>query len=194
MAAGAWWWFRSVPAAAQSIMVRLSEFRPLSADLPAAMPESINAELLAVFNADGVVGVSNVSAPNSVIAPAYKLDGTIYRAGESVRVIARLTNELSGVVLWSGSADYTADQVSKVPHKVAADVGTIVRCGLTGAATYHKPLPDPVLSNYMQYCQQYWSYGGTKTLRFAQRVVAAVPDFSWGWSAVGNGFMQTAQT
>jgi tetratricopeptide (TPR) repeat protein len=43
----------------------------------------------------------------------------------------------------------------------------------------------------MRYCQQYWSYGGSKTLRFAQRVVAAVPDFSWGWSAVGNGFMQT---
>ena len=194
LATGAWWWFRPVPAAAHIMMVRLSEFRPLSADLPAAMPDSIKAELSAAFNADGVVGVSAAQTPNSASAPGYKLDGTIYRVGASVRVISRLTNERSGVVLWSGSVDYAPDQVSKAPHKIAADVGTVIRCGLTGAATYHKPLPDPVLSNYLQYCQEYWSWGGTRTLRFAQRVVAAVPDFSWGWSAVGNGFMQASQT
>ena len=194
MGAGAWWWFRPVPAAAHTMTVRLSDFRPLSPDLPAAMPGSIKAELFAAFNADGVVGVSTVSIPNSAIAPAYTLDGTIYRVGESVRVITRLTNERSGVVLWSDSVDYTIDQVAKAPHKIAAHAGTVVRCGLTGGATYHKPLPDPALSNYMQYCQEYWSYGGTRTLRFAQRVVAAVPDFSWGWSAVGNGFLQASQT
>src|SRR5436190_2183407 len=46
----------------------------------------------------------------------------------------------------------------------------------------------------MHYCQEYWSYGGSKTLRYAQLVVAAVPDFSWGWSAVGNGYMQLARS
>lgn len=194
MAAGAWWWHRPAPAAAHSIMVRLAEFRPLSADVPAAMPESIKAELFAAFNAEGVVGVSTGPAPTSATAPAYKLDGTVYRIGDTVRVVSRLTNERSGMVLWSDSVDYAPDQLPKAPVKIAADVGTVVRCGLTGAATYHKPLPDPVLSNYMHYCQEYWSYGGTSTLRFAQRVVAAVPDFSWGWSAVGNGFMQASKS
>jgi DNA-binding winged helix-turn-helix (wHTH) protein len=192
IAAGAWFWLRPVPAAAHSMMVRLSGFRTLSTDLPATIRDSINAEIIAAFNADGVIGVSTVPAPPPGKAPAYSLDGTIYRIGSDIRVIARFTNERSGVVLWSDTVDYAADQASKIPHKVAVDVGTIVRCGLSGAATYRKSLPDPVLGNYMQYCQQYWSYGGSKTLHFAQRVVAQVPDFSWGWSAVGNGFMQAA--
>jgi DNA-binding winged helix-turn-helix (wHTH) protein len=189
----AWWWFRPVSPAAHSMMVRLSGFRALSADLPATMRELVNAEIVAAFNVDGVVGVTTVPTPPTGIAPAYALDGTIYRVGDSIRVTSRLTNVRSGVVLWSDSADYTADQVTKIPHKVAADVGTVVRCGLSGAATYKKSLPDLVLSNYMHYCQEYWSYGGSKTLRYAQLVVAAVPDFSWGWSAVGNGYMQLAR-
>lgn len=192
VAAAAWSWFRPAPAATHSMMVRLSGFRTLSADLPATTRDSINAEIAAAFNVDGVIGVSTVPTPTPGKAPAYLLDGTIYRVGPSIRVITRLTNERSGVVLWSDSVDYAADQVSRVPHRIAVDAGTVVRCGLSGAATYRQPLPDPVLSNYMQYCQEYWAYGGSKTLRFAQRVVAAVPDFSWGWSAVGNGFMQAA--
>lgn len=192
LAAGAWLWFRPAPAAAHGMSVRLSGFRPLSADLPATMRESINAEIIAAFNVDGVVGVSTVAAPPPGSAPAYAIDGTIYRIGGSIRVISRFTNERSGVVLWSDSVDYAADQASKIPHKIAVDVGTVVRCGLSGAATYRASLPDPVLSNYMHYCQEYWAYGGSKTLRYAQRVVAALPDFSWGWSAVGNGFMQAA--
>jgi DNA-binding winged helix-turn-helix (wHTH) protein len=192
-AAGAWLWLRPVPAAAHSMTVRLSSFRSLSADLPATMRDSIEAEITAAFNVDGVIGVSTMPNPTPGTSPAYSLDGTIYRVGDAIRVITRFTNERSGVVLWSDSVDYTADQVSKVPHKIAVDAGTVVRCGLSGAATYRKPLPDPVLSNYMQYCREYWSHGGSKTLRYAQLVVAAVPDFSWGWSAVGNGFMQAAQ-
>ena len=69
-----------------------------------------------------------------------------------------------------------------------------VRCGLFGASTYHTYLPDAVFKDYMQFCQEYWAYGATKTLIAAQRVVAAAPDFSWGWSGVANGFMQIAQT
>lgn len=192
IAAGAWYWLRPAPAAAHGMMVRLSGFRALSADLPAALHESVNAEIAAAFNVDGVIGVSTVATPAPGSAAAYALGGTVYRVGGSIRVITRFTNERSGVVLWSDSVDYEADQVSRVPHKIAVDAGTVIRCGLSGAATYRKSLPDPVLSNYMQYCQEYWSYGGSRTLRFAQRVVAALPDFSWGWSAVANGFMQAA--
>ncbi len=192
VATGAWFRFRPAPAAAHSMMVHLSDYRTLSADLPATMPVSISAEIIAAFNADGVIGVSTASTPVPRTAPGYALDGTIYRVGTSIRVITRFSNERSGVVLWSDTVDYAAGQVSEIPHKVAVDVGTVVRCGLSGASTYRKSLPDTVLNNYMQYCQEYWSYGGSRTLHFAQRVVAAVPDFSWGWSAVGNGFMQAS--
>jgi tetratricopeptide (TPR) repeat protein len=192
MAAGAWWMLRPSRAAAHSMTVRLAGFQLLSTDLPATMREAVGAEISAAFNADGVIGVSTASAPPPGTAPAYALGGTIHRVGDSVRVITRFTNERSGAVLWSDSVDYAADQVSKIPHKIAVDVGIVVRCGLSGAATYRKPLPDPVLKDYMQYCQHTWTYGGTKTLLPAQRVVAALPDFSWGWSAVQTGYMQAA--
>ncbi|HET9810564.1 MAG TPA: hypothetical protein VFP53_02565, partial [Sphingomicrobium sp.] len=191
--AGAWRVFLPSPAAAHSMTVRLAGFQRLSADLPARMHDSVGSEIMAAFNADGVIGVSTTSAPPPGKAPAYALGGTIHRVGDSIRVITRFTNERSGAILWSDSVDYPADQVSKIPHKIAVDAGTVIRCGLFGASTYRKPLPDAALSNYMQYCQEYWAYGGSKTLRFAQLVVAAVPDFSWGWSAVANGFLQASQ-
>ena len=192
IAAGTWWLLRPAPAAAHSMTVRLAGFKPLSADLPATMREAIGAEIMAAFNADGVVGVSTASAPPPGSAPAYALGGTVNRVGDSIRVITRFTNERSGAILWSDSIDYAADEFSKIPHKIAVDAGIVIRCGLSGASTYHKSLPDAVLKDYMQYCQESWSYGGSKTLLPAQRVVAAVPDFSWGWSAVQTGFMQAA--
>jgi hypothetical protein len=192
LAAGAWWALRP-PKAAHSMMVRLAGFQTLSADLPATMRDAVGAEVSAAFNADGVIGVSTASAPPPGSAPAYALGGTIHRIGDSIRVITRFTNERSGAILWSDSIDYAADQVAKIPHRIAVDAGIVIRCGLSGAATYHKPLPDAVLKDYMQYCQESWAYGGTKTLLPAQRVVAALPDFSWGWSAVQTGYMQAAQ-
>lgn len=191
-AAGGWLWLRPAPANAHSMTVQLSGFQLLSTDLPTAMSKSIDAEITAAFNVDGVIGVSAAPSAGNNMKPGYSIDGTVYPVGDSIRVITRLTNQRSGAVLWSDSADYPADQISGIPHKTAVHVGTVVRCGLSGAATYHKLLPDPALSNYIQYCQQYWAYGGSKTLLYAKRVVAAVPDFSWGWSAVGNGYMQAS--
>lgn len=193
ISAGAWLWLRPGAVIAHSMTVRLAGFQSLSADLPRTMRDSINASLTSAFNVDGAIGVSTVSTPPSGTAPAYALDGTVERVGDSIRVTTRFTNERSGIVLWADRTDYGADQISKIPARIAVEAGTVVRCGLSGAATYRRALPDPVMSDYMRYCQEYWSEGGTKTLRFAQRVVAAVPDFSWGWSAVGNGFMQAAR-
>jgi tetratricopeptide (TPR) repeat protein len=192
--AGGLWVLRPSEAAAHSMTVRLAGFKTLSAGLPAKMNDTVSSEVTAAFNADGVIGVSTASAPPPGTAPAYALDGTIDRIGDSIRVITRLTNERSGAVLWSDSKDYPADQASRVPHWIGVDAGTVVRCGLFGASTYRKPLPDGALKDYLLYCQQYWSFGGNKTLVSAQRVVAAAPNFSWGWSAVANGFMQAAAT
>jgi hypothetical protein len=192
VAAAAWWALRPSRAATHPMTVRLAGFEALSPDLPGSMPAALNSEIAAAFNADGVIGVSTAAAPPAGRAPAFALGGTIQPVGDSIRVITRFTNERSGAILWSDSVDYDADQISQIPHKVAIDAGIVVRCGLSGASTYRKTLPDSVLKDYMQYCQETWAYGGTKTLLPAQRVVAAVPDFSWGWSAVQTGYMQAA--
>ncbi|MGH6910393.1 MAG: TIR domain-containing protein, partial [Phenylobacterium sp.] len=106
IAAGAWWWLRPAPAATHSMTVRLSGFQLLSPDLPAATRATVDAEIAAAFNADGVVGVSTASAPPPGSAPAYALGGTIQRDGQTIRVITHLTNERSGATLWGSTFNY----------------------------------------------------------------------------------------
>ena len=197
MGAGAWW-LRPHPAKAEhSMTVRLAGFQLLSADLPATIGDTVDAEIAAAFNADGVVGVSTASAAPPGAAPAYALGGTIRRDGGTIRVITRLSNERSGETLWTDNFNYDGNEVSKVPGHIAVDAGNVVRCGLFGASTYRKPLPDPVLRDYMQFCQGHWDPNlaeGRKALVPAQRTVAAVPDFSWGWAAVAGAYWKVAMT
>ena len=193
--AGAWWWLRSTPAAAHSMTVRLAGFQVLSPDLPAAFRETVDAEIAAAFNSDGAVGVSTARTPTPGGAPSYALGGTIQRAGDTIRVITQLTNERSGATVWGNTLNYDGNEVSKVPRHIAVDAGNVIRCGLFGASTYRKALPDSVLRDYMQFCQGHWDPNladGRKALVPAQRVVAAVPDFSWGWAAVAGGFWKIA--
>jgi tetratricopeptide (TPR) repeat protein len=193
-AAAAWWALRPKQASAHALTVRLAGFQLLSPDLPPTMRDAVNAEISAAFNADGVVGVSTASEPPSGNGPAYALGGTIQRSGNSIRVIPRLTDERSGTALWSGTFDYE-DDVSRVPRHIAVDAGNVVRCGLFGASTYHQQLPLNVMRDYMQSCQAYWDPNmseGRKGLVPAERVVAAAPNFSWGWAAVAGAYWKIA--
>jgi len=197
LAAGGWFALRPSPVAAHSMQVRLTGFQLLSADLPAAMRDAVSTEITAAFTDDGVIGVSTASAPPPGTTPAYALGGTIQRDGQMIRVITRLTNERSGATLWSDNFNYDGNDVSKVPRRIAVDAGNVVRCGLFGASTYRKALPDPVLRDFMQFCQGHWDPNlleGRKALIPAQRVVAAVPDFSWGWAGVAGAYWKVAMS
>jgi Tfp pilus assembly protein PilF len=195
LAGGAWWWLRPAAALTHGMTVRLAGFQLLSAGLPATVHDTVDAEIASAFNADGVVGVSTARAAASGAAPAYALGGTIQRDGQTIRVITNLVNERSGETLWSNTFNYDGNSVSKVPRRIAVDAGNVVRCGLFGASTYYKPLPDAVLRDYMQFCQGHWDPNlgdGRKALVPAQRVVAAVPNFSWGWAAVAGAYWKVA--
>jgi tetratricopeptide (TPR) repeat protein len=197
VAGGFWWALRPSAAAPHSMMVRLTGFQLLSADLPATLRDTVDTELTAAFNVDGVVGVSTAPVSSSGTAPAYTLGGTIQRDGDTIRVITRMANDRSGATLWSDTFNYDGSEVSRVPRHIAVDKGNVVRCGLFGASTYYKPLPDGVLRDYMQFCQGHWDPNleeGRKALIPAQRVVAAVPDFSWGWAAVAAAYWKVAMS
>lgn len=180
-----WYFLRPPAAVAHAMEVRLTGFDRLSPELPETLPAALRSEIIAAFNEDGVVGVSTASAPPPGVAPAYALAGTIRRDGDRIRVITRLTNERSGATLWSEGFDYDNDQLSRVPRQIAVHAGNTLRCGLFAASTYPKSLPDPVISDYLQFCGYYWGVPDSgKMLHSARRAVAAAPDFSWGWSAV----------
>jgi tetratricopeptide (TPR) repeat protein len=197
VAGGAWWALRPSQALAHSMTVRLTGFQLLSTDLPANLHDMVDTELTAAFNVDGAVAVSTAPAPSPGAEPPYTLGGTIQRDGDTIRVITRLANERSGATLWSDTFNYDGNDVLRVPRHIAVDKGNVVRCGLFGASTYHKPLPDSVLRDYMQFCQGHWDPNtgeGRKALIPAQRVVAALPDFSWGWAAVAGAYWKVAMS
>lgn len=196
-AAATWWALRPTSGATHSMTVRLTGFQLLSTDLPATLLDTVSAEIAAAFSNDGVVGVSTASAPAPGAAPIYALGGTIQRDGDKIRVITRMVNERSGATLWSDTYNYNGSEVARVPRHIAVDAGNVVRCGLYGASTYSKPLPDTVLADYMQFCQGHWHPNmaeGRNALIPAQRVVAAVPDFSWGWAAIAGAYWKVAMS
>jgi tetratricopeptide (TPR) repeat protein len=193
-ATAAWLLLRSSQAAAHSMVVRLTGFQRLSPDLPASMPDAMGDEIIAAFNDDGVVGVSTAAAPAPGDAPAYALGGTIRRDGDKIKVNVRLINERSGTTLWSNMFTYDSDQQPRVPRRIAIDAGNMVRCGLFAASTYRKALSDAALADYLQFCHNsgYIQWEPGKSLDSARKVVAAAPDFSWGWSAVAGGAQSLA--
>ncbi len=189
------WWGLQPHAATHAMMVRLAKFELLSADLPANLQDTVAAEITAAFNVDGVVGVSSAPADAPGASLAYALTGSIQSNGETIRVITHLVNERSGATLWSATLNYDKNIIARVPRHIAVDAGNVIRCGLFGASTYARPLPDAVLRDYLQFCQGYWDPNleeGGRSLVPAQRVVAALPDFSWGWAAVAGGYWKVA--
>jgi tetratricopeptide (TPR) repeat protein len=185
LAAGAWWMFRTGAAADQALQVRLAGFQRLADDVPATMPAAIREEMIATFGDDAIVRVSTAAAPPPGDAPAYALSGTVRREGDKIKVIARLNNERNGSTIWSNGFAYEAAEMDRVPRRVAIDTSAVTRCGLFGASTYRKQLEEATLTDYFQFCQNLFVQDEpSKALDFARKVVAAVPDYSWGWSAV----------
>lgn len=180
-----WYFLKPSAAVAHTMEVRLTDFERLSPELPETMPAALRDEIIAAFSDDGVVAVTTAAAPAAGDAPAYALGGTVRRAGDKLRVIARLSNERSGTTLWSHSFDYDSNHAERVPRWFAVDAGNLVRCGLFGISTYRDTLSDAVVADYLQFCHNVGlEFEPARALDFALKVVAAVPDFSWGWSAI----------
>jgi tetratricopeptide (TPR) repeat protein len=184
VAIGAWLVLRGTGVPQHSMMVRLAGFQRLSPDIPATMPQALDEEIIAAFGEDGIVGASTAHAAAPGSGPAYALSGTIRREGDTIKIIAQLANERSGATLWSDTFNYDASRASQAPRLAAVRATIDVRCGLFGAFTYTKPLTDQTLQDYFGFCESDRKHEFTKGLDFAHKVVAAVPGFSWGWSAV----------
>jgi tetratricopeptide (TPR) repeat protein len=180
---GAWFWLRPHTNPQHDLQVRLAGFQSLSPGLPATIPDTIREELINAFGEDSIVRLSTAAAPPPGEDPAYALSGTARLDGAAVKIIFRLNNERTGTTLWTYNSEIPATQLDKMPRRVAIETSMIVRCGLFGASTYPGTLPEATVSDYLQYCANAGDEPD-KALDFARKVVAAAPNFSWGWSAI----------
>jgi tetratricopeptide (TPR) repeat protein len=164
--------------------VTVGQFALVSPDLPRALPSMLSQEIVAAFGAENAVTVVAPDRAGGASAP-FVMDGSVSRLGPAVRVTVNLKNERSGVVLWSSSYEHeAADAVAA--RQAAVGASQVVRCGLWGSSSYRKRMPDQALSLYLKWCNEHWSGSTSETaeLDAARRVTVALPDFSFGWSAL----------
>jgi len=173
--------------------ITLGRFALVSPDLPKELPSSIGQEVLAAFGAENAVAVvaDPTSSPKS--AP-FLMDGSIGKEGPTVRYTVNLKDSHSGVLLWSEAYDRDPTD-ALAPRQVAVEASQVVRCGLWGAAAYKRRMSDDALSLYLKWCNAHWSGSGDDAaeLDAARAVTAAVPDFSFGWSARALAAVPLAQ-
>jgi tetratricopeptide (TPR) repeat protein len=165
--------------------VAVGQFALASTDLPREIPALLGQEIVAAFGAENAVTViSPVNKSAGAKAP-FVMDGSVSRLGPAVRFTVNLKNQRSGVVLWSNAYEQeAADAISARQAGVGAS--QVVRCGLWGTSSYKKRMSDQALSLYFKWCNEHWS-GSTSEmaeLDAARRVTVAVPEFSFGWSAL----------
>lgn len=184
IALGAFLYPRVTSAGAIEPKVAVGEFKLVSSGLPKSLPEMVGQEIVAAFGAENAVTVVSPGDSTAGASP-YVMDGSISRLPDAVRFTVNLKNQRSGVVLWSSAFEHeAADAVAARQAGVGAS--QVVRCGLWGASSYKKAVSDQALSLYLKWCNEHWSGSTNETseLDAARRVTVAVPDFSFGWSAL----------
>ena len=164
--------------------VAVGQLALVSADLSRALPSMLGQEIVAAFGAENAVTVIAPGNRKAASAP-FVMDGSVSRYGPAVRITVNLKSQRSGVVLWSDAYEHEAIDAAAA-RQAAVGASQVVRCGLWGASSYPKRMSDQALSLYLKWCNEHWSGSTSQTaeLDAARRVTAAVPDFSFGWSAL----------
>lgn len=156
----------------------------LSPGVPADLSSSLGHETVAAFGAENAVAVIAPGDRNGASAQ-FVMEGSAARLGDEIKISVNLKDQRSGVVLWSGDFSHEVADASAA-RQAAVAASQVVRCGLWGASAYPRPMPDRALSLYLQWCNEHWSGSSRENaeLDAAKRVTVALPDFSFGWSAL----------
>ena len=170
-------------ASAVAPKVAIGDFTLVSPDAPRQLSSALNSEILAAFGSEHEVSL--ITAGLGRARAPFLLDGTIEKNSDALHFTVNLKNQRTGGLVWSQSYDRALID-SLAPRQVAVAATQVVRCGLWGASGYRKPMSDRALALYLQWCNEYW--GGSpdedRILDSAKRITAAIPDFSFGWSAL----------
>jgi Tfp pilus assembly protein PilF len=165
--------------------VAIGDFTQASGDVPQGMSDMLKQEIVAAFGAENAVTVVAPGNPAAAASAPFVMNGNISRLGETSRLTVNLLNRSSGVVLWSGSFEQEGAGAGAA-RQAAVGASQVVRCALWGASSHPRRMPDQALSLYFKWCNEHWSGSstGSAELDAARRVTVALPDFSFGWSAL----------
>ncbi|MEO7240014.1 MAG: TIR domain-containing protein [Sphingomicrobium sp.] len=174
--------------------VAIGNFAVVSPDLPRALPQMLGQEIVAAFGAENAVTVIAPGDAHGNSSAPFVMDGSISRLASGVRFTINLRNRRTGAVLWSDAYEHEeADAIAA--RQAAVGASQIVRCALWGTANHRKRISDEAMSLYFNFCDEHWGGSATETseLDAARRVTVALPDFSFGWSALALAAVPLSQ-
>jgi len=179
-------WPAGLSDAEAPLRVRLGDIRSLTSDLAPTMARGFREELIASIETEDSILLVASGTGDVKRGPALAISATIQKAGDQLRFTSHLTNERSGVSIWSQRIELPVAFAAFAPRRVAMSVSQVIRCGL-GPGPALAELTDRQLSLWLQFCQEAHSGQPTtpeRTVDAARRVTMAAPNFSRGWSSL----------
>lgn len=131
---------------------------------------------------------------------AHVLEGSVQRAGNTVRITAQLIQAADGYHLWSQTFDRQLDDIFSVQDEIARDVASALKGSLLqesqdsavrGAGTQNTEAYDL----YLRGMESYWKEQERSALeaeRLMRQAIALDPDFALAWSGLSLAMIQHA--
>lgn len=123
---------------------------------------------------------------------AYILEGSVQRAGRTLRISAQLVDARDDRDVWSQSYDRTLDDVFKIQDEVAGAVVGQLKLKLFGKA---QAIDPDVYATYLQARQlvrQNTRAGYTQAISLSREVLAKAPSYAFAWDMLGRIYINQA--
>lgn len=122
---------------------------------------------------------------------AYVLEGSVRKAGNTLRITAQLIRASDGYHLWSETYDRKADEIFKVQDEVSAAVSQVLQAKLPGAATSASSVPGAEAHNYYLLGLYQYRLDGTRpstelAIVSFRKAMAIDPGYASAWVALSR--------
>jgi len=122
---------------------------------------------------------------------AHVLEGSVRKAGNTVRITVQLVKADSGTHLWSETYDRKLDDVFAIQDEIAADVVKQLKVTLLGAAPKARATDPEAYAMYLQAAQfgrQFSASGFEQSDALLHRVLAIDPRYAPAWSSLSLNY------
>jgi TolB-like protein/cytochrome c-type biogenesis protein CcmH/NrfG len=123
------------------------------------------------------------------------LEGSVRKAGNSVRITAQLINAVTDTHLWSQTYDRKLDDIFAIQDEIAADVVKQLKLTLLGAAPKARTTDPEAYALYLQ-ALQLGRQGTAEAFKASdalyRKVLAIDPHYAPAWAALAENFYREA--
>ena len=123
------------------------------------------------------------------------LEGSVRKAGNSVRITAQLINAVTDTHLWSQTYDRKLDDIFAIQDEIAADVVKQLKLTLLGAAPKARTTDPEAYALYLQ-AVQLGRQGTAEAFKASdalyRKVLAIDPHYAPAWAALAENFYREA--